>query len=73
MSWLCMWSFDLRYQRHLVDGWLCFDYDLRIPSHKISKMPYIRYDMKSSKMTMWSRWNSPPSIFEEIDSMNEMR
>ena len=23
-----MWSFDLRHQRHLVDGWLCFDYDL---------------------------------------------
>ena len=19
MSWLCMWSFDLRHQRHLVD------------------------------------------------------
>ena len=20
MSWLCMWSFDLRHQRHLADG-----------------------------------------------------
>ena len=20
MPWLCMWSFDLRHQRHLVDG-----------------------------------------------------
>ena len=20
MSWLCMWSFDLRHQRHIVDG-----------------------------------------------------
>ena len=23
-----MWSFDLRHQRHLVDGWSCFEYDL---------------------------------------------
>ena len=28
-----MWPFDLRHQKHLVDGWSCFDYDLRIPSH----------------------------------------
>ena len=21
-------SFDLRHQRHLMDGWSCFDYDL---------------------------------------------
>ena len=50
MSWLCMWSFDLRHQRYLVDGRSCFDYDLRIPSHGISKMSYIGYDMKSMKM-----------------------
>ena len=43
---MCMWSFDLRDQRNLIDGWLCFDYDLQIPSHKISKTSYIRYDMK---------------------------
>ena len=73
MSWLCMWSFDLRYQRHLVDGWSCFDYDLWIHSHKISKMSYIVYDMKFTKMTVWSIWDHPPSIFEEIDSRNEMR
>ena len=73
ISWLCMWSFDLRYKRHLVNGWSCFDYELRIPSHAISQTSYIRYDMKSLKMIMWSRWNYPPSIFEEIDSRNEMR
>ena len=33
-----------------VDWWLCFYYDLRIPSHEISKTSYIRDDMKSSKM-----------------------
>ena len=27
MSWLCMLSFDLRYQRHFMDG-SYFDYDL---------------------------------------------
>ena len=42
--------FDLRHQRHLVDDWLCFDYDLRIPSHGISQMSYIEYNMKSTKM-----------------------
>ena len=25
MSWLCMWSFDLRHQRHLVDGLVAYD------------------------------------------------
>ena len=68
MSWLYMWSFDLRHQRHLVDGWSCFDYDLWIPRHGISKTSYIGYDMKSTKMIVWSRWDHPPSIFEEIDS-----
>ena len=67
MSWLCMWSFDLRHQRHLVDRWSCFDYTLQIPSHGISKTSYIRYDMNSAKMIMWSRWDHPPSIFEEWD------
>ena len=28
----------------------CFDYDLRIPSHRISKTSYIGYDVKSTKM-----------------------
>ena len=51
----------------------CFDYDLRIPNHMISKMSYIRYDMKSTKMIVWSRWDHPPSVFEEIDSRNEMQ
>ena len=37
-------------QRHLVDTRSCFDYDLRIPSHMISKISYIEYDMKSTKM-----------------------
>ena len=40
ISWLCMWSFDLRHRRHLVDGWSCFDYDLRIRTHGISKTSY---------------------------------
>ena len=31
----------LRHQRHLVDGWLCFDYDLGIPSRKIFMISYI--------------------------------
>ena len=73
MSRLCTWPFDLRHQRHLVDGRLCFDYDLRIPSHGISKTSYIGYDMKSTKMIVWSRWDHPPSVYEEIDSRNEMR
>ena len=73
MSWLHMWSFNLRHQRHLVDGWLCFDYNFWISSHRISKMSYIGYDMKSTKMIVWSRWDHPPSVFKEIDSRNEMR
>ena len=73
MSWLCMWSFDLRHQRYLLDGRSYFDYNLRIPSHKISKTSYIRYDMKSTKMIVWPGWDHPPLIFEEIDSRNEMR
>ena len=24
--------------------------------------------MKSTKMIVWSRWDHPPSVFEEIDS-----
>ena len=50
MSQLCILSFDLRHQRHLVDGLSCFDYDLRIPSHGISKTSYIVYNMKSSEV-----------------------
>ena len=73
MSWLCMWFFELRHQRQLVDGWLCFDYDLRIPNHMISKTSYVRYNMKSTKMIVLSRWDHSPSIFEEIDSRAEMR
>ena len=64
---------DLIHQRHRVDGWSCFDYDLRIPSHGISKMSYIGYNMKSTNMIVWSIWDHPPSVFEEIDSRNEMR
>ena len=52
---------------------MCFDYDLQVPSHGISKMSCIGYDMKSTKMIMWSRWDYPPSVFKEIDSRNEMR
>ena len=63
---------DLRNQRHFVDGCSCFDYNLRIPSHGISKTSYIGYDIKSSKMIMWSRWDQPSLIFDEIDSMNKM-
>ena len=58
----------VKHQRHLVDEWPYFDYDLQIPSHGISKMSYIGYDMKSLKIFLWSRWDHPPSIFEEIDS-----
>ena len=50
MSRLCMLSFDLRHQKYLVDGLSCFDYDLKILSHGISKTSYIGYDMKSTKM-----------------------
>ena len=53
MSWLFMWSFNLRHQSHLVDGWACFDYDLRSPGHGISKMSYIGYTMKSLMMIVW--------------------
>ena len=73
MSWLCMWSFDLRHQRYLLYGRSCFDYNLQIPSHKISKTSYIGYDMKSTKMIVWLGWDHPPSKFEKIDSRNEMR
>ena len=73
MSWLGMWSFDLRHQRHLVDVWPCFDYGWWIPSNMISKTSYIGYDMKSSKIIMWSRWDHSPSQFEVIDSKNEMQ
>ena len=31
-------------------------------------MSYIGYGMKSSMMIVWSRWDRPHSIFEEIDS-----
>ena len=64
MSQLCMWSFDLRHKRHLVDGWPCFDYNLQIPNHGFSKILYVGYDMKYSKMK--------PLVFKEIDSRNEM-
>ena len=38
-------------------GWkTCFDHDLYIPGHRISKMTYIEYDIKFSKVTVWSRW-----------------
>ena len=40
------------------------------PKHKIS---YIRYDMKSSKVILWSRWDCVPLVFDEIDSRNEMQ
>ena len=73
MSLFCMWSFDLRHQRHLMDKWSCFDYDLRLLSHVISKTSYIGYDMKSTKMIVWLRCDHLPLVFEEIDSMNEMR
>ena len=73
MSRLCKWSFDLRHQRHLVDRWPSFDYDLRISNHGISKISYIICIMKSSKMIVWSRWDCLPLVFEEIDSMNEIR
>ena len=73
MSRLCMWSFDLRLQRYFVDGWPCFDYELRIPSQRISKTSYIGYDMKSLKMIVWLRKDHPPLLFEEIDSSNEMQ
>ena len=50
MSPLCIWSFDLRHQRDLMNIWLYFDHDLRCPSHEISKISHIKYFMKSSKM-----------------------
>ena len=55
-----------RYKLH--QNYRSKNYDLRIPSHEISKTSYIRYDMKSTKMIVWSRWDHSPSIFEEIDS-----
>ena len=30
-------------------------------------MSFIRHDMKSSKMIVWSRWDHLPSIFKELD------
>ena len=33
MLQLYMWSLDMGYQRYIVDGRLCFDYDLQITSH----------------------------------------
>ena len=68
ISRLCMWSCDLRHQRHLVVD----DHVLIIPSHGISKTSHIRDDMKSLKIIVWSRWDRSPSIFEEIDSRNEI-
>ena len=50
MSKLCMWSLNLRHERHLIDGLLCFHYDLRIPKHGISKTSLVGYDMTSSKV-----------------------
>ena len=73
MTWLNMWSFHLRNQIYIIDGGMCFDYDLQVPSHGISKISCIGYDMKSTKMIMWSRWDYPPSVYKEIDSRNEMR
>ena len=45
---------------------------MRISSHGISKTLYIRYDMKTSKMIVWSLWDCLPSVLEEIDSSNEI-
>ena len=73
MSWLCMWLVELRYQRHLVDGCLSFEYELRIPRHEISKILYIRYRMKSSKKVVFFKMESFVISFEEINSRNEMR
>ena len=36
-------------------------------------MLYIRYNMKSSKMFVLSRWDRLPLEFDEINSMNEMQ
>ena len=35
-------------------------------------MAFIRYDIKSLKMIVWSMWDYLFSIFEEIDSKNKM-
>ena len=55
-----------------MDERLCFNVDLGIPSHKISKMSYIIYDKMPSKVIMWSRKDHVPSVFKEIDLRNEM-
>ena len=52
---LCIWSFKLRHQRHLVDRQPYFDYNLGILSHGIFKMSYIRYDMKYMKIIVCLR------------------
>ena len=48
-----IYAFDDRvfyaYQ-HIMDGWPCFDCNLQIPSHMISKTLYIEYYMKPMKM-----------------------
>ena len=36
-------------------------------------MLWIGYDMKSSKVIEWLRWNHSPSVYEEIKSRNEMQ
>ena len=66
MTHLCMWCFDLRHQIHLMDGWSYFDYDLQIRSHGISKTSYIRCDMKSTKMIVWSRGNHLPQYLKRL-------
>ena len=63
---LYMSFFDLRHQQYLIDGRLCFDYDLEIHGHEISKTSYARYDMKSSKMIVYSIWDPLSYVFEEI-------
>ena len=50
-----------------MDGLLCFNNDLQILNHRISKMSYIRKNINSSQMIVWSRSDHPPSIFQEID------
>ena len=69
MSRLYMQSFDLRHQRHLVDIWTCFDYNLRIPSreirHEVLKDACV-VKMRSFGLGIWEYW------LEEWDAMKSL-
>ena len=67
-----MYSFDLRHQiLWMDDQMLIMAYESL--TNRMSKTLYISYGLKSLKLTVYSRWDRPPLVFEESNLRNEMQ